>query len=309
MAFPSASVGPFFRVVALALSGWLLGACSIERLAINTLADVLAGGDSVFESDNDPEFIAQALPFSLKLIDALLIEQPDNRELLLAAASGYVFYSYAYLSMSAEELSFDDIDAARTMRLRARNLFLRAHDYASTALEISYPGIVAALAEDPERAVFAIGPEAEGDIELLYWNAVSLGLAISSSRNDPALLARGPEVEAQLQRALVLDEAWDDGSLHEFAISAAALGDEDEAALREHFERALALSGGQRASLYVSYAESTAVPRQDRRAFVELLERALAVDIDASPQLRLVNTIAQQRAAWLLENVDEWILE
>jgi len=283
--------------------------CSIQQLAINSLSNVLAEGNSVFESDNDPAFIAEALPFSLKLIDALLNEDPDNQNLLLAAASGYVFYGYAYLDVPGEELAFDDIDAARNLRARARNLFLRAHTYSGRAFDVSYPGISARLLSDPESAVMAVGGVTGLDVDLLYWNAVSLSLAISSSRNDAALLARMPEVEAQLDHALTLDEAWDEGALHEFAINAAPLTHIDDATVAQHFERALDLSGGKRASLFVSLAEATAVPEQDRAAFVDLLERALAVDVDGFPELRLVNTVAQNRATWLLDNIDELILE
>ncbi len=297
------------RISLLVVCAALLDGCSIQQLAINSLSSVLAEGNSVFESDNDPAFIAEALPFSLKLIDALLNEDPDNQDLLLAGASGYVFYSYAYLDIAAEEISFDDIDAARELRARARNLFLRAHDYASRAFEVSYPGIRATLLADPELAVQSVSGDSSLSVELLYWNAVSLSLAISSSRNDAALLARMPEVEAQLERALALDESWDEGALHELAINAAPLTDIDAEAIAEHYQRALDLSAGKRASLFVSLAEATAVPEQNRNAFVDLLERALAVDVDRFPELRLVNTVAQSRATWLLDNIDELILE
>ena len=53
---------------------------------------------------------------------------------------------------------------------------------------------------------------------MLYWTAASLGLAVSVSKHDPALLARLPAVEAILERAMALDESWDSGTLHEFAI-------------------------------------------------------------------------------------------
>lgn len=294
--------------LALILSGSILTACSIQKIAINSLSGVLADGNAVFESDDDPAFVGEALPFSLKLIDALLLEQPDQQDLLLAGASGYVFYSYAYLARAADEVSLRDIDAARELRARAANLLLRAHEYASRALELRYPGIRAALFEDPAAAVRAVDGSGRS-IEMLYWSAASLALAISSSRNDSALLARAEEVEAQLERALALDEAWNDGALHELAIGSAALTGIDRDAVDRHYARALELSAGSRAGLFVGYAEATAIPAQDRSAFVGLLERALALDVDAHQQLRLVNTLAQQRAEWLLENLDELFLE
>jgi predicted anti-sigma-YlaC factor YlaD len=130
------------------------------------------------------------------------------------------------------------------------------------------------------------------------------------SKNEPALLARLPEVEALLDRAVTLDEAWNAGALHEFKITWAAArhaGGERED-MRRHYERALSLSQGRRASLHVAYAEATAVPNQDRVAFMALLEKALSIDPDADPSHRLLNVIAQRRARWLLERIDELFL-
>jgi predicted anti-sigma-YlaC factor YlaD len=286
----------------------LPGACSIQRLAINSVGDALASGASVFETDNDPVLIAEALPFSLKLLDSLLAEQPDHRGMLLAAARGYLLYSYAFVNIPAEESRLEDIDRTRALRERARNLYLRAHAYASRLLELDYPDFTDELAGDPAQAVAAVGRDR--DVPTLYWNAAALGLAISVSRNEPALLARLPEVEAMLNRALTLDEAWNGGALHEFAISFAGAGtsEVDEDAMERHYQRALELSAGNRASVHVAYAEVVTVPRQDREQFETLLGRALAVDVNDDPDQRLLNVIAQQRARWLLENADEFFL-
>lgn len=283
-------------------------ACSIQRLAINSVGDALASSASVFETDDDPVLIAEALPFSLKLVESLLSEQPDHRGLLLTATRGYLLYSYAFVDMPAEESTLEDIDRTRELRRRARNLYLRAYAYASRLLELDYPGLADELAGDPAQAIAAVGRDR--DVATLYWNAAALGLAISVSRNEPALLARLPEVEAMLNRALTLDEAWNRGALHEFAISLAGAGtaEVDESAMQRHYQRALELSAGNRASVHVAYAEVVTVPKQDREQFETLLARALAVDVDEDPDQRLLNVIAQQRARWLLENADEFFL-
>ena len=70
---------------------WLLvlmlaSGCSIKKMAINKLGDALAGGGTTFASDDDPELIKAAVPFSLKLIESLLAESPRHRGLLLAAS-------------------------------------------------------------------------------------------------------------------------------------------------------------------------------------------------------------------------------
>jgi predicted anti-sigma-YlaC factor YlaD len=299
------------RKAGLCLAATLaLGACSIQRLAINSIGDALASSGTVFQGDNDPVLIREALPFSLKLIESVLAEQPDHRGLLLAATRGYLLYTYAFVDFAAEEASLEDIDEARMLRERARNLYLRAHSYASRALALDYPAVAEQLGADPATAVTAIDGESGNDVTTLYWTAAALGLAISASRNEPALLARLPEVEALLDRALVLDESWENGALHEFAMSLqrARTGPVDEAAIERHYRRAIELADGTRAAPHVTYAEVIAIPRQDREQFTMLLEQGLEVDVDKDPNQRLLNVIAQQRARWLLENIDEFIL-
>jgi predicted anti-sigma-YlaC factor YlaD len=280
-------------------------------IAVDTLGDMLASGDSVFTEDDDIELIGEALPFSLKLVESLLAESPDHRGLLLAAARGYVLYSYAYVHFAAEQAATQDIRQARRLRVRARKFYLRGFDFAVRGLEVNHPGIGQALLRTPERALSRLKGDAVNDVPFLYWGASALGLAISVSKNDPAMLARLPEVEAMLQWSLVLDEAYDHGALHEFALVWVGVAPPapDRGIIDRHYQRALELSAGQRASLYVAYAMVTALPSQERQRFDSLMQKALAVDADALPGTRLLNAIAQRRARWLLSRSGELFLE
>ena len=75
--------------------------------------------------------------------------------------------------------------------------------------------------------------------------------------------------------------------------------------IEESYERALALSAGKRAGLYLSYAEAVAVPAQDRALFETMIAKALAVDADKYENYRLVNALAQRRARWLQSRIDD----
>jgi hypothetical protein len=55
--------------IALILS---LAGCSVKRMAVNKLGNALSSGGSSYETDDDPDLVADALPFSLKLIESLL---------------------------------------------------------------------------------------------------------------------------------------------------------------------------------------------------------------------------------------------
>ncbi len=280
--------------------------CSMRRFAINKIGDALAEGGSTYESDNDLELVGDALPFGLKLIESLLDQSPRHPGLLLAACKGFASYSHLYVRPQADAAAEEDVDRATAIRERARRLYLRGHDYCGRALEAGIPGAGARLRENP-KAALAAAPARH--VPLLYWSAASLGLAVSVSKHDAAMLARLPEVDALIARALELDESWNLGALHEFRVSfpSARMGAADYAALRRHFERAERLSSGASASLYVAYAEASAVPQQDRAAFDALLGKALAVDPDRLKELRLANLASQRRARWLRDRAGDLI--
>lgn len=285
--------------------------CSIKRFTANTVGDMLAYGDSVYERDDDLVLVGDALPFSLKLVESLLSQSPQHYGLLLTASRGFVLYSYAYVHFDADQVVADDLDRALELRRRARRLYLRALDYGLRALESTYPGFAVRLSEDPQKAVHEVTPEhAARVVPVLYWSAAALGLAISVSRHDAALLARLPEVDALLARALELDEGWNGGTLHEFQVTLVAAGrlKADDEMVRRHYQRALQLSQGRRASLYVAYAEAASIPSQNRAEFSELLDKALSIDVDEEPEHRLINALAQRRAKWLKGRIDELFL-
>jgi predicted anti-sigma-YlaC factor YlaD len=301
---------------ALRLSGVLLCSlltvqgCSVKQLALKKAADTLADSGTTYASDNDPELIRSAAPFSLKLMDSILVEVPQHRGLLTAAASGYTGYTYAFVQQEAEVLEDTDVASAAAGRARAKLLYTRAYHYAVAGLDVAHPGLSTRMQQDP-RAALSI--TRRDDVPLLYWNAASLGALIGLSKDDPELVARVPVVEALIDRALVLNESYDAGAIHTFLISyemvrQARRGD-PAASARAHFQRAVQLSDGYQAAPYVALAEAVCVGQQNRAEFELLLHQALAVDVDTRPQWRLANVVMQRRARWLLARTDQLFAE
>ncbi|HTL49571.1 MAG TPA: TRAP transporter TatT component family protein [Steroidobacteraceae bacterium] len=283
--------------------------CSLERIATHRVADTLAASGTTYASDDDPELIEAALPFSLKLMESVLAQDPDHRGLLAATSAAFTQYAYAFVQQDADALALSDSDAAWAGWNRARRLFLRARDYGLRGLETGHPGFRAALDSDRGTAVQSIG---KPDTDLLYWTAVSWAAAISLGKDDPGLVADLGKVSALIDRALEVDEGWDHGSIHSFLVTFTmvrpdALGDR-KADARRHFDRAVELTQGHSAGPYVAWAEGACIPDEDRACFDASIASALAVDPDADPERRLANTVMQRRAAWLKANVDRWIL-
>src|SRR5215470_6953690 len=126
-------------LVVLLFAGFAITGCSIRRTAVDLVGDAMAGGSGVYESDNDPQLIQDALPFGLKTYESLLAVSPNHLGLLLATAKGFVSYAYL-LKLEADRLEENDPPRARAQRTRASKLFLRGRDWALRGLEVNHPG-------------------------------------------------------------------------------------------------------------------------------------------------------------------------
>src|SRR5215469_14932229 len=146
----------------------LMTGCSIRRVAINKLGNALASSGTTFSSDNDPELVAAAAPFSLKLMESLLAESPKHRGLLLAASSGFTQYAYLTLQEPADEMEAHDIEGATALRKRARLLYLRARDYGLRGLETRHQNFASGLRRNPTSTVAVCDKR---DVAFLYWTA------------------------------------------------------------------------------------------------------------------------------------------
>jgi predicted anti-sigma-YlaC factor YlaD len=287
------------------LSAAFLSACSVKKYAINQLGDALAGAGTTFASDDDPELVRAAVPFSLKLIESLLVESPKNQGLLLAAARGFTEYSYAFVQEDADELEDTDRVRATALRARAARLYLRARNYGMRGLEGKHPGFAERLKADPKQAVKALK---KSEVPMMYWTAISWGAALSAS-HDFMMLPEIPRFEALIDRVMELDEGYDEGTVHTFLITyeMARLNPKGDRATNAklHFDRAVALGGGHQAGPLVAYAENVLVPQKKKAEFQEMLRQALRMDLNASPENRELNLAEQRRARWLLSRTDK----
>ena len=295
------------RPITIVLVVVLLGGCSLKSRAVDTLADVLGEGEAVYLSDEDPELIAAALPFNIKTMETLLETNPHHRGLLLTATKSFILYTYAFVEPETRELEYTEFDEAEAVRRRAARLYRRAYRYGVRGLAVEHPGIGERLSASPDEEVQRLTLE---DVPLAVWTAAALGGAIGAAIDDPESTADIAVVGALLERALVLDEDFESGTIHEFLFSyeAGRVGGDMEKA-RMHYDRALILGPAKMPSIWLSWAESISVADQNRSEFLELVEQVLEFDVSAHPENRLLNILAQRRARWLQDTVDEFFLE
>ena len=296
----------------LAASLMLASGCSVKRLAMNRVVGMLSkGGDSrVFSGENDPELVRDAVPFTMKLYEMILERSPNRPELLMATGKLFIMYAHLFVKEDAEYLTDEMLEDKLKILSRAQHLYLRGQGYLLRAIELRHPGTIEKI--ECGRYDEALAVMGEEDVPYLYWCGAGWMGAFSATGFDISLMPLRSKAIPLMEKVLALDEGFENGAIHEFFLSyygalPASMGGSGEKA-RYHFEKALCFSRGGRIAPYVTLARTVCVQQQDGKEFGELLSFALEFDVDRFPDSRLVNIIAQRRARWLLDHVEDFII-
>jgi predicted anti-sigma-YlaC factor YlaD len=290
-------------LVAVAVLG--LGGCSIRKMALKSMGGALSSASDEYARDEDPDLVKGALPFSLKVMETILRENPRDAGLLLSLTKGFTQYGFGFLLPEAEELDDKDKVASKAVRDRAVRMFIRARVYGIRTLELKRPAFGAALLADPKKAAASL---TKADVPAAFWTGAAWASSIATAR-DFRMLPQIPQMEALLERVNELDDSYDAGAVHNLLITYEMVrlkspGDR-AARAKQHFDRAVELTEGKQAGPYVTYAESVLTVQKDRAEFERMLQLALKIDPAQDPDNRLANVIMQRRARWLLGRVDK----
>ncbi|MFL2547460.1 MAG: TRAP transporter TatT component family protein [Candidatus Rariloculaceae bacterium] len=259
------------------------GGCVVSAVG-GFAADTLS---AAILNQDDPAIVNAGLPAYLLIIDGLVIERPDNAELLAAGAQLFALYG----SRFANDEAHGAILTAKSRRYGERALCL---DYPPSCnwSGLEYDLFIAELEQiDDER------------VEFLYAYSVSWLSHLDATSSDWSAVGELPWVQAAMERVHELDETYDNGGVHVYlgilyAMRPPALGGELEIA-KAHFERAIELSNGTDLSAKVEYAR-----RYGRMMFEqELHDRLLTEVLEApaeAPGRTLFNVLAKRDAEELL---------
>jgi hypothetical protein len=283
------------HIPGMLLAAALLSACSVGQVVVRGSQTILDSGVESMNRETDLELARGAMPANLKLIEGMLLEDPQNEELLLFAAQGFYGYSYGFIELEDTE--------------RAQQLYRRCYDYAHRALHLAGLGLdpeTAAVA-DLEAATASLGKKA---VPALFWSASCLAKWIDLDRDDISSVANLASAAIMMQRVLELDDSFYYGGPHLFfgvyyGSRSPMLGG-NFALSEEHFQRADEIN--QHKLLMVDLLRAEYLYRQqlNRTAFHDALQYIVEAPDGLYPEMALVNAIIQQRAAYLLELEDEW---
>lgn len=222
----------------------------------------------------------------------MISQSPDNVALLSAGAQLFALYGSRFAPPE-----------------RAETLTAKARRYGERAICLAHEPACQWQGAEHGRFVAELAEVGDKDLGALYAYAVSWLSHLDATSEDWTAVAELPWVEAVLAQALELDESYENGAVHGYlgilnSLRPPALGGKPDVA-REHFERAIDLSGGRDLSIKVEYAR-----RYARLVFdQELHDRLLTEVLDApanAPLFTLFNVLAKQEAEALLASSKEY---
>jgi len=275
---------------ALLLAAMLTGCAGMvtQRLG-NTLADAVVNQD-------DPETVRAGAPAYLLLLDGLIADSPDDRDVLLAGARLYGAYAAIFV---------DD-------KARALQMAKKARDYARRGLCADWPQVCKVESAPYDQFVPSLHEVQADGLEALYVYGTTWAGRIQADSSDWGAIADLPKVEAVMRRVVAMDEQYDNGRAQLYlavlnTLVPPSVGGRPEVG-RGFFEKAIEISDGRDLMAKVEFARRYARMVFDRPLHDRLLKEVLAADTKV-PGLVLSNVLAQREAAKLLASSGDYFLE
>jgi predicted anti-sigma-YlaC factor YlaD len=292
------------RCVLLILAAGALSSCAILGAASKI--------QTVLTSEEDPELAAAVLPTFIKASEALLEADPKNQDKVVTTASLYVMYANAFVQGPASALPDERFEERQAAYDRAGALYRRAFRILSGALDRRSKGIVEAAVDNSPALAASLAKLKKGDVPLLYWSAASTLAGFGLNPLDFKSARYLGAAPIFLARAAELDPGWNKGAIYSLYLSYYAgmpdyLGGSLDKA-EEAYQKALGYTKGGSAGLYVTYASSVCVPKEDYEGYKAFLGKALAIDPNADPEGRLETVIAQKNAKRLLAEAEKYFI-
>jgi len=285
--------------------------CSTRKLAVMAGKALFADVLTSYRSESDVELVKQAAPGHLKMLDGMLIAQPEDPELLATACQLYTWWGFGILEDEMEAAA--EGPARDAKRDRVLEAYRRAREYGLRRLSLWKGGPdrppSASLPNADEVAVYAKS-YGKDDVPALFWTALAWFDSIQLQLASPQAIAELPAAKALADAALAIDPTYYYGGPHlllgvYYGGRSKALGGDPDAAAK-HFEEADRIAQNRFLLIPLLQGRYWAVAVQDKARFEFLLKRVIGNHPSVLPEERLANELSQRRARRYLEQEDAW---
>ena len=234
----------------------LLGACSVGQMVARTSVSIMDGAIDAMNRETDLTLAEAAIPANIKLIEGLIVEDPENPVLLANAAQGLYGYAFGFTELQD--------------RQRAEALYQRGTDYGFRALKSFGVNIDLRTAsiDAIDHAIARLGNHA---VPALFWTASCWAKQIDLNRTDPARIAELASTERLMHRVQQLEPDYFAGSVYGYYGvyygSRAPMFGGNFSLAEKNFSAARAVTGGRLLIFDVFQAEYLERQRLDKAQF------------------------------------------
>ena len=283
------------NVLLIALLIPILSGC--VKLVTQFSPSLIPNLTQTFFEECDPELARLSFPADLKLMEGLVKNDPQNKQLLTALCMGFTGYSMLFVEEEDPE--------------RASRLYLRAMSYGFRAL-----GRKGAFLKESglnaENIRAKLNTFGESEFRALFYTTMSWHAWINLNLDKPTALAQMGISQACLGRVLELNSGYLYGTPYVMmgTILAArpALAGGDARQAKAYFEKAMEVSKEKFYFVHYYFARYYAVRIQDRRLFRKLAQEAVQGHPSELKDACLINSVMQQKAKKLLDMTEDLFL-
>lgn len=228
----------------------------------------------------DIKLVEDGAPAYLLLVEALINNNTQDKALLRTGIQLFTAYSVAFVS---------DTDRKKIFNQKTKDLGL--------AILRTYPKF-----KDLEKKPFDIyktwvNDLNKNDVGDVFWAADAWILWIISNTDSIEALMDLPKAKVIIDKIYSLDDSYYFGAPHLFyglfysLIPESIGGDKKKA--KEEFDKALKYSDEKLLTTKVTYAEFYLKAIYDKENFKKVLNEVIKADVDAYPEIRLINFFAK----------------
>jgi hypothetical protein len=288
--------------------------CSPRKAMVHEFVAMVEQGMPVIEQEDDLHLLAKSMPAHIKLLETLLVSDPDNRDLLVLLARLYGGYAFAILESEGEARRLERPSVVNTgipddlLEDAIARSFQRGAEYALRSLENRYPETHGQLNRLSSAAAFIQSLDSD-DVPALFWYAFNLGGFVQHRLDSVEAMAKAHLVEKAMRRIIELDETYDNGNAHlvllvYYASRPAMMGGNFNLA-RRHYQRHIAMHASNAGLRETYWARHVLVQQQDKAAFVKHLS-AVAQSPESGRAFSLLDRVAAVRAGIYLASADRF---
>ncbi|MBP9680711.1 MAG: hypothetical protein KBD76_04860 [Bacteriovorax sp.] len=196
-------------LIPLALVCLILSSCSLHQIAVNGSSGLLYSASNNLETESNYEIFKYGVPGNLLLVEGLLSEDPENKNILSTLTKGYAGYAFAVneTDMLNEEWGELKTEAGRSQALlnytRALHFglrYLKIH-------KIELADLVAKINE-PQGIMHFLDKRLTAekrDLELILFTAQSFAALINLQKDNISLVAQLPVAKAMFDWVCMKD--------------------------------------------------------------------------------------------------------